>query len=133
MTDNRTGKLRIVHTEASLGWGGQEIRILTEAQGMVERGHRVTLLCPPEARIHAAARERGLPVEALPIGRKKPGGVLALRRWLLLKPWCTCARSARCTTWSAAAMPAALPSLTNGGRMATALQIARDPRLSCFS
>jgi glycosyltransferase involved in cell wall biosynthesis len=83
MTGYHTQKLHIVHTEASLGWGGQEIRILTEAQGMVERGHRVTLLCPPEARIHAAAQERGLPVEALPIGRKKPGGVLALRRWLI--------------------------------------------------
>ncbi len=83
MTDYHTEKLHIVHTEASLGWGGQEIRILTEAQGMVERGHRVTLLCPLDARIHAAAQERGLPVEALPIGRKKPGGVLALRRWLI--------------------------------------------------
>ncbi len=82
MTDHLTEKLHIVHTEASLGWGGQEIRILTEAQGMVDKGHRVTLLCPPDARIHAAAQERGLRVEALPIGRKQPGGVLALRRWL---------------------------------------------------
>jgi len=86
VTDYHTEKLHIVHTEASLGWGGQEIRILTEAQGMVERGHRVTLLCPLEARIHAAAQERGVPVEALPIGRKRPGGVLALRRWLIANP-----------------------------------------------
>ena len=32
-------KLRILHTEASLGWGGQEIRILTEAAGMRSRGN----------------------------------------------------------------------------------------------
>lgn len=102
MTDYQTGKLHIVHTEASLGWGGQEIRILTEAQGMVERGHRVTLLCPLEARIHAAARERGLPVEALSIGRKKPGGVLALRRWLIANPADVINSHSSTDTWLAA-------------------------------
>ncbi|BCB28694.1 glycosyl transferase [Sulfurimicrobium lacus] len=75
-------KLHIVHTEASLGWGGQEIRILTEAAGMIQRGHQVTLLCPPQARIYSEAQSRGLPVVALPIGRKNLRGVLALRRWL---------------------------------------------------
>jgi glycosyltransferase involved in cell wall biosynthesis len=102
MTDYQTGKLHIVHTEASLGWGGQEIRILTEAQGMVDRGHRVTLLCPPEARIHAAAQERGLPVEALPIGRKQPGGVLALRRWLIANPADVINTHSSTDTWLAA-------------------------------
>ena len=102
MTGYQTQKLHIVHTEASLGWGGQEIRILTEAQGMVERGHRVTLLCPLEARIHAAAQERGLPVEALPIGRKKPGGVLALRRWLIANPADVINTHSSTDTWLAA-------------------------------
>ena len=45
--------MRIVHTESSLGWGGQEIRILAEAQGLARRGHELMLLCPPEARIYA--------------------------------------------------------------------------------
>ena len=45
--------LHIVHTESSLGWGGQEIRILSEAQGLIRRGHDVKLLYPPQARIHA--------------------------------------------------------------------------------
>ena len=74
--------LRIVHTEASLGWGGQEIRILTEAAGMIQRGHQVTLLCPPQARIYTEAQSRGIPAVALPIGRKNLSGLLALRRWL---------------------------------------------------
>ena len=74
--------LHIVHTEASTGWGGQEIRILTEALGMLERGHQVTLLCPMEANIFSAARKRQINVVDLPIGRKKPGGVRALRAWL---------------------------------------------------
>lgn len=79
-------RLHIVHTEASTGWGGQEIRILTEAEGMQSRGHRVTLLCPDHATIHPEAKRRGLEVVALPIGRKKPGGVFALRRWLKRHP-----------------------------------------------
>jgi glycosyltransferase involved in cell wall biosynthesis len=74
--------LKIVHTEASCGWGGQEIRILTESAGMVARGHQVTLLCPPEARIYREAQRRGLPAVALPIGRKSLRGLLALRHWL---------------------------------------------------
>jgi glycosyltransferase involved in cell wall biosynthesis len=78
--------LHIVHTEASQGWGGQEIRILTEAQGMLARGHRVTLLTPPGARIFAAARERGIAVEAMPFEKKSLKGVLAMRRWLRHNP-----------------------------------------------
>jgi glycosyltransferase involved in cell wall biosynthesis len=69
-----------------MGWGGQEIRILTEAQGMMERGHQVTLLCPVEANIFSAARKRQINVVDLPIGRKKPGAVLALRAWLKGRP-----------------------------------------------
>ena len=33
--------MNIVHTEASCGWGGQEIRILEESRGLIERGHAV--------------------------------------------------------------------------------------------
>lgn len=79
-------KLHIVHTEASVGWGGQEIRILSEARGMLARGHKVTLLCPAQARIYAEAQKQGIPVEALPIGRKKLAGMLAMRKWLKQHP-----------------------------------------------
>ncbi|GAB4511974.1 MAG: glycosyltransferase family 4 protein [Sulfuricaulis sp.] len=78
--------MHIVHTEASRGWGGQEIRILTEAEGMIRRGHRVTLLCPPDARILVEAQQRKIPAVVLPIGRKRLQGVLALRRWLRTTP-----------------------------------------------
>ena len=74
--------MNIVHTEASCGWGGQEIRILEEASGLIARGHQVHLLCPPEARIFAEAPRFGVPATPLPIARKNPLGVLALRRWL---------------------------------------------------
>jgi glycosyltransferase involved in cell wall biosynthesis len=39
----------ILHTEASTGWGGQEIRILREAIGMRERGHKVIIAARPES------------------------------------------------------------------------------------
>ena len=74
--------MRIVHTEASCGWGGQEIRILEEAKGLIERGHDVSVLCPTEARIYQEAARWGVPIEALPIGRKNFRGLFALRRWL---------------------------------------------------
>jgi glycosyltransferase involved in cell wall biosynthesis len=74
--------MHIVHTESSQGWGGQEIRILEEAGGMRARGHRVTVIAPAAARIHGEAGRRGLDVVDLPIDRKRPRGVLALRRWL---------------------------------------------------
>jgi len=74
--------LQIVHTESSLGWGGQEMRILSEAQGLIRRGHDVKLVCPREARIHAEAANWGVPVVALPIERKRLHGLRALIAWL---------------------------------------------------
>lgn len=76
------GRLAILHTEASCGWGGQEIRILTEMQAMQARGHRVHLLTPGHADIYRAARERGLPVDAMPIEFRRPPGFAAVARWL---------------------------------------------------
>ena len=73
--------MRIVHTESSLGWGGQEIRILSESQGLIRRGYDVRLLCPPEARIYSEAAAWNVPAIALPIAKKRPKGVRALLDW----------------------------------------------------
>ena len=78
--------MKILHTESSCGWGGQEIRILSEAEGLVARGHQVSLVAPREAQIHAAAVKRGVSVAALPIARKGLRGVMALRSWLAEHP-----------------------------------------------
>ena len=77
-----TKPLSILHTESSLGWGGQEIRILTEARGMLDRGHRVMLLTPAAAEIFPAAKRAGIPVEAIDIATKRIKPLLALRHWL---------------------------------------------------
>jgi glycosyltransferase involved in cell wall biosynthesis len=74
--------LSILHTENSIGWGGQEIRILTEARGMLDRGHRVTLLTPANAEILPAAKRLDIPVTAIDIEKKRVGPLLNLRAWL---------------------------------------------------
>src|SRR2546430_5030985 len=72
--------LRIAHTEASVGWGGQEIRILEEAQGLAARGHAVEIWAVAGSGILAEAARRALPHRALSIGRKNLSGILAIRR-----------------------------------------------------
>ncbi|MBL4886093.1 MAG: glycosyltransferase family 4 protein, partial [Planctomycetaceae bacterium] len=74
--------LRIVHTESSWGWGGQEIRILTESRGMIERGHDVRIVCTPDAEIFKRAADYSVPVEAISIQKKNFKGLTAMRDWL---------------------------------------------------
>lgn len=64
-----TQALSIVHTESSLGWGGQENRILNECVGMSRRGHRVTVITPGAAQLAERAREAGLKTEAIAMRR----------------------------------------------------------------
>jgi glycosyltransferase involved in cell wall biosynthesis len=74
--------LKILHTESSLGWGGQEIRILTEAQALAKRGHEVILGSPTSARIYQAAPKYGLATRAIPMEKKRIGGLMAARALL---------------------------------------------------
>ncbi len=76
------GRLVIAHTESSDGWGGQEMRILCEAAGMQARGHRVVVHGAHGSRIVAEAPRFGVHAVALPIGRKRPAGVVAMQRAL---------------------------------------------------
>ncbi len=101
--------MHIVHSEASCGWGGQELRILAEAEGMIGRGHRITLVCPAEARIHDEARSRAIAVHPLPISRKGPGGVFALRRWLQENPCDVVNTHSSTDSWLVALASATLP------------------------
>jgi glycosyltransferase involved in cell wall biosynthesis len=54
--------VKILHTEWSEGWGGQEIRILLDADVLTRLGHKVTLLVRPGSGLAHNAREKGLPV-----------------------------------------------------------------------
>ena len=51
---------RILHSESSLGWGGQEVRVLAELEWMRAQGHWAALAAPPESAIAKRAREAGV-------------------------------------------------------------------------
>lgn len=63
--------MRILHTESSNGWGGQEIRILREAEGMRSRGHEVVLAVIQGGSLAAHARESGFVVYEVPLKKSK--------------------------------------------------------------
>lgn len=51
--------MRVLHTESSTGWGGQENRTLNELIAMRERGHELAVVSRPGARIIERAKEAG--------------------------------------------------------------------------
>jgi glycosyltransferase involved in cell wall biosynthesis len=57
--------LTILHTERSTGWGGQEMRTVSEARGVAARGHRVIIVASPGAAILERAAAFGLPAQPL--------------------------------------------------------------------
>jgi glycosyltransferase involved in cell wall biosynthesis len=60
-------RLSILHTEWSTGWGGQEIRILSEMQALRDQhGYTFHLACRPDARIGEEAASLGFTVHKLP-------------------------------------------------------------------
>jgi glycosyltransferase involved in cell wall biosynthesis len=75
--------LSILHTESSLGWGGQERRILVEALAMRQRGHRLALVCDPRGELCRRARLQNFPVTPLVFGgMHNLGAWIGLRRLL---------------------------------------------------
>ncbi len=70
----------ILHTESSLGWGGQERRIFAEAVAMRERGHRLLLAADPRGELLPRGEQAGFFVSPLNFGGwRNPGAILALR------------------------------------------------------
>jgi glycosyltransferase involved in cell wall biosynthesis len=67
-------KWRIVHTESSLGWGGQEHRILAELTGSKQRGAHAWLVAPSHAEIYR--RASGSEIAARPMNFTR--GLLAM-------------------------------------------------------
>lgn len=54
--------MRILHTEASTGWGGQEIRILQESLSFTKLGYRILIACQKGSQLAEQAIKSGLPV-----------------------------------------------------------------------
>lgn len=58
--------IKVLHTEWSDGWGGQEIRIIGEMLAVREQGVEVFLACREQAAIKQKALEHQIPVFILP-------------------------------------------------------------------
>lgn len=76
--------MRILHLEASNGWGGQEIRILREAEGMRARGHEVVFGVEKGGGLVARARAAGFVVYEMAF-RKLAWPVTLLRLLQILR------------------------------------------------
>lgn len=68
--------MHILHTESSNGWGGQEMRILREAEGMRQRGHEVILAVIEGGKLVSRAKASGFIVYEVPF--KKSNTLQAL-------------------------------------------------------
>lgn len=73
--------MKILHTEASPGWGGQELRILNEARGMREKGHDIIMAIQEEGGLIKPAQEAGFHV--YPLNFSKAASLKTF--WQLLK------------------------------------------------
>jgi glycosyltransferase involved in cell wall biosynthesis len=59
-------KIKILHTEWSDGWGGQEIRIINEMLAVREKGVEIFLACKDNSQIKQKALENNIPIFILP-------------------------------------------------------------------
>jgi glycosyltransferase involved in cell wall biosynthesis len=70
-------RVTVLHTESSLGWGGQEQRTLRECLGILKLGMRPAVLCPPEAEVGRRAAAAG--IEVFPCRMRKSYDLAAIR------------------------------------------------------
>ena len=59
LSDN---KLKIIHTEASPHWGGQEIRTFEEMKWFCEQGHEMILVAPDDGTLYKRCKQEGFQV-----------------------------------------------------------------------
>lgn len=69
-------KIRVLHTESSLDLGGQELRVLREAEGMTKRGYPAILAVSPESRLRHEAERAGIPVEPVTFRQTRFAGLI---------------------------------------------------------
>ena len=76
--------MRVLHTESSLGWGGQEIRIMREAQVMAKAGHEVHIACGVNSTLSKMAVKFAPDVNTivLKMHKKRPSHLLRVRAML---------------------------------------------------
>lgn len=63
--------MKILHTESSPGWGGQEMRILRESEGMRERGHEIIMAIQRGGGLVKPAQDAGFTVYELEFKKRR--------------------------------------------------------------
>jgi glycosyltransferase involved in cell wall biosynthesis len=75
--------MRVLHVDSAREWRGSQNQVLLAAQGMLARGHAVTVACQAGGRLEARARGCGLAVRPIVFGGDlAPGAILGLTRLL---------------------------------------------------
>lgn len=76
--------LRIIHSEAATGFGGQEHRIFKEMRAMRDHGHHLEAICQPGAMMTPRLRDEGFTVHDVPMAGTANfyKGILSIRRIL---------------------------------------------------
>ena len=78
--------MRILHTESSDKWGGQEFRIIEQMQWLAGHGHTPFLAARPDSEILRRAGDCGLEGRAVDFhGQYNPRAILAARRLVKLE------------------------------------------------
>ncbi len=68
----------ILHSEASPGWGGQEMRILQETTAFIQRGYRMSIVCQVGSGIAHRGLQEGKTIYQIPM--RSAFDLLALKR-----------------------------------------------------
>lgn len=68
----KIGRYRILHTEWSKGWGGQEIRVLGESLSLVQAGATIHIAAQPDSQLARKATEAGIPVHKVRMHKGLP-------------------------------------------------------------
>ena len=128
--------LKLLMTEASLNWGGQQYRLVREALWLRERGHEVLVVCGETSKLsaHLERNAPGFPVEKIrswggPRAFLRLAGII--RRW---RPDVIHTRSGLDSTWGSLFHFAGWPVVRSRHMTIPARVLARDTvgyRLGC--
>ena len=61
--------IKVLHTEWSLGWGGQEIRILAESKTFIDKGYEMIIAAQPNSVLYKKSNEAGIPTFAIKMNK----------------------------------------------------------------
>ena len=61
--------IKVLHTEWSDGWGGQEIRILSESKALIEKGYEIIIAAQSNSDLFKRSNQEGVPTIAIKMNK----------------------------------------------------------------